>query len=98
MPLFAAFALFVIVTARSSLARARRPGALGITATAVFVAVGVVAVLMLFDPHITYRGSADMLFVLLALMASLGSTAGAAGQHSPGVSSDPSVSRSEVEP
>ena len=98
VPLFAAFVFFVIVTARSSLALARRPGALGITATGVFVAVVVVAVLMIFDPHITYRGSADMLFVLLALMASLGSAAGAAGHDCPGVSSDPSVSRTEVEP
>lgn len=98
LPLFAAFVLFVVVTARRSLTLARRPGALGTTATGVFVAVVVVAVLMLFDPHITYRGSADLLFVLLALMASLGRGGGAVGPDRPGVPSDPTVSSTEVEP
>jgi hypothetical protein len=98
VPLFAAFVFFVIVAVRRSFALGRRPGALGITATGVFVAVPVVAILMIFDPHITYRGSADMLFVLLALMAALGSDAGAAGHACPGVRADPSVSSTEVEP
>ncbi|MDT7744105.1 MAG: hypothetical protein QOE59_3183 [Actinomycetota bacterium] len=104
VPLFAAFVFFVIVTVRRSLALARRPGALGVTATGVFVAVLDVAVLMLFDPHITYRGSADMLFVLLALMAALGRDGGAVGSHPhdrhdcPGVPADPTVSSTEVEP
>jgi hypothetical protein len=102
VPLFAAFVLFVVVAARTSLALARAPGALGIAATAVFVGVLVVAVLMIFDPHITYRGSADMLFALLALMAALGrgSADGARPTRPdhPGVHTDPTVPRAEVEP
>jgi hypothetical protein len=69
VPLLAAFVLFVWVAVRSSRRMTRRPDAWGVCATAVFVAVPVVAVLMLFDPHITYRGSSDLLFTLVAVLA-----------------------------
>jgi hypothetical protein len=69
VPLFVCFVLFVTVALRHSWRLTRHHDAWGVSATAVFVAVPVVTVLMLFDPHLTYRGSADLLFTLLAVMA-----------------------------
>jgi hypothetical protein len=69
VPLLASFILFVWTATRSSWRMTPRRDAWGVCATAVFIAVPVVAVLMLFDPHITYRGSGDLLFTLLAVLA-----------------------------
>ncbi len=87
IPLLLSFVLFVVVSVRRSWALAQRPDAVGIAATAVFAGVLVVTVLMSFDPHITYRGSADLLFSLLALIggasAITGTRSGASARAAP---------------
>ena len=68
IPLLVAFVWFVRVTAARALALARTShDAVGAAGTGLFVAVVVMAVLMLFDPHLTYRGAGDALFILAAL-------------------------------
>lgn len=69
IPLLVAFVAFVVITARTSLrvARSGDPAPRRVSATAAFVAIVITTVLMTFDPHLTYRGSADELFILLAL-------------------------------
>jgi hypothetical protein len=69
IPLLVSYLAFVAVSVRRSWRMAQRPDAFGTAATGVLVGVVVVAVLMLFDPHLTYRGAADLLFALLALTA-----------------------------
>ncbi len=70
IPLLLSFVYFVYVTAKYSWATARGGrDARSVAGTAVFVAVIVIAVLMVFDPHLTYRGSADDFFSLIALAA-----------------------------
>jgi hypothetical protein len=76
IPLLLAFLALVGTAVRLSWRVARRPDGAGIAATGVFVAVVVITLLMAFDPHITYRGSADLLFCLLAMTAAAGSARG----------------------
>lgn len=68
VPFAFAFLYFMWVAVRWS-ARVGREGAgaLGVAGIASFASLLVVFVLMTFDPHITMRGSADLLFSLLAL-------------------------------
>jgi hypothetical protein len=70
IPLLLSFIYFVHVTAKASWSTARGGrDARSVAGAAVFVAVIVIAVLMVFDPHLTYRGSADDFFCLIALAA-----------------------------
>ncbi len=79
IPLFAAFVAFVWVSLPELWRRSRGlPDYSAVAAVAAFVAVIVVVVLMNFDPHLTYRGTADLLFSLLAL--TLVSSAAGAGR------------------
>jgi capsular exopolysaccharide synthesis family protein len=70
IPLLACYVYFVLAAAkRGWLAARHSPGSASVAGTAAFVAVIVTAVLMNFDPHLTYRGSADTMFGLIALAA-----------------------------
>jgi putative peptidoglycan lipid II flippase len=70
IPLLASFLFFVYATAWRGWEAARGAyGARSVAGIAVFAAVGVISTLMAFDPHLTYRGSADLFFFLIALTA-----------------------------
>jgi len=70
IPLLASFVFFVQSAAAMAWRAAQRgPAAASAAGVAAFVAIIVTTVLMVFDPHLTYRGSADLLFFLLALAA-----------------------------
>lgn len=67
IPLLTAFVVFVWVGLRTSLHGARAAGPHGVASGAAFAALLATTVLMTFDPHLTLRGAADLLFSLLAL-------------------------------
>jgi hypothetical protein len=68
IPLLLAFLWFVRAAAVHSIAVARSStDAIGVAATGLLVGVVVTTFLMLFDPHLTYRGAGDALFILAAL-------------------------------
>ena len=71
IPLLASYLAFVGTVIRKGWAYANRAGAVGIAATAVAAATCSQLILMVFDPHLTYRGSGDALFLLLALIRTL---------------------------
>jgi hypothetical protein len=71
IPLLATYIAFAVAVIRKGLAYARRADAAGIAATAVTAAMFSQVVLMAFDPHLTFRGSGDELFLLLALIRKL---------------------------
>lgn len=67
IPLLLAFAWFVVVSLRVLRGATSRGDAVGAAATSGFCYLFVLIVLMLIDPHLTVRGSADLFFPLLAL-------------------------------
>ena len=68
IPLLAAFLYFVWIAAQDLRQVVRhRTDAIGVAAVATLAYLMVIVTLMLFDPHITVRGSADLFFPLLAL-------------------------------
>jgi hypothetical protein len=70
IPLLVAFLYFLHVNLRRHLAVARaREDSVGVAAQAVVAGLAVVGILMVIDPHLTYRGSADLLFALLGLVS-----------------------------
>ncbi len=73
IPLFVAFFVFLWTSVKTTAQVARaRTDAIGVAAMASFAALGVLAVLMTFDPHLTLRGSADLSFALLAMATTAG--------------------------
>ena len=73
IPLLVSFLYFAYVTAKAAWQTAHRePDARSVAGATVFVAVIVITVLMIFDPHLTYRGSADEFFFMIALMTTRG--------------------------
>jgi putative peptidoglycan lipid II flippase len=73
IPLLGAYVYFLIVAMRKAGAAARHgTGALAIVGLTLVAVLAADAVLMLFDPHLTYRGAADAMFGLLAMLRTLG--------------------------
>ena len=71
IPLLASYIAFVGAVLRKGWTYMQRADTAGIAATAVTVAVCAQVVLMVFDPHLTYRGSGDSLFLILGLVRKL---------------------------
>lgn len=77
IPLVVAFFFFAWATMSKAKQLARRANdATAVVGIAVFVFVASDLVVMAFDPHLTYRGSGDLLFFLLALLRPLPETSG----------------------
>jgi len=73
IPLLGAYVYWVVVALRRGVAAARQ--ATGVVATVGLAVASTVAadvLLMLFDPHLTYRGAADALLGLLAILRVFG--------------------------
>ncbi len=67
IPLLGSYFWFVWVAMRRAWALARVPDVVGVAALGVFATLASQVVVMWFDPHLTYRGSADALIALMAM-------------------------------
>jgi hypothetical protein len=84
IPLFGAYVFFVVVAMRKAVAAARHAtGVVAAIGLAIVAAVAADVILMFFDPHLTYRGAADALFGLLAILRSLSGDTAPDPHHQP---------------
>ncbi|HEY1918963.1 MAG TPA: lipid II flippase MurJ [Streptosporangiaceae bacterium] len=67
LPLLGSYIAFVVAITRKGLAYTRRADTAGIVGFAMVVAIVSQSVMMIFDPHLTFRGSGDALFLILGL-------------------------------
>jgi murein biosynthesis integral membrane protein MurJ len=68
IPLVASYLAFAWAVLRKGLTYVRRADSAGIVGFALVVAMSAQVVTMIFDPHLTYRGSGDAFFLILALL------------------------------
>ena len=68
IPLLLGYFAFAGSVLHRGFAFARRADPAGVAATAVAATICAQVVVMLFDPHLTYRGSGDEIFMMLALI------------------------------
>lgn len=71
IPLLAGYLAFAAASIRKGWRFARRADAAGAAGAAIAAIMCAQVVVMLFDPHLTYRGSGDTIFMLLALVRRL---------------------------
>jgi hypothetical protein len=67
LPLLGSYFVFIWVAMQRTWRLLHDQGVIGVAALAVFGLLASQVVVMIFDPHLTYRGAADALFALLAL-------------------------------
>jgi hypothetical protein len=67
LPLLGSYIAFIWIAMSRAWRLAHVPDVIGVAALAVFALLASQIVSMIFDPHLTYRGSADALFALLAI-------------------------------
>ncbi len=68
LPLLGSYLAFASAVLRKAFGYARRADTAGIVGFAIAAAITSQVVMMIFDPHLTYRGSGDAIFLILALL------------------------------